>query len=940
MMRVYLFMILISSLLSFRCVSGVIQDTVKPSVKDSAAGGDEIIDPTIFDMSESAWVDSVMQTLTSDQRIAQLFMVAAYSNKDQTHVDAILKLVEEQKIGGLIFFQGGPIRQAKLTNLYQSKSDVPLLLSIDAEWGLAMRLDSTVKYPRQMMLGAIQNDALIYKMGEDIAEQCKRLGIHVNLAPVIDVNNNSKNPVINSRSFGEDKVNVANKGVAYMKGMQDHHVMANAKHFPGHGDTDSDSHKSLPIISHDLARLTDIELYPFRHLIESGIASMMIAHLYIPALDSTPNQASTLSKPIVTGLLKEKMCFEGLIFTDALNMKGVSAYFEPGVVDVKALLAGNDVLLFSEDVPTAMKEIKKAIEAGQITQSEIDARCRKILIAKQWVGLNEYKPVELKNLYEDLNKPEYYSHNRKLYENAMTILKNDGSLLPLKKIDSLKIASLAIGDIKVNTFQKALSRYADVKHFNVPSNPTDDQIFNALSSLNDFDLVIVSVHRTNERPSKNFGVTTQAIKLVNTLQQKKTVVLDVFANPYCLAKFHGAENVDALIVSYHDRAFAEEASASLIFGGIKATGHLPITASEHFKLHDGLETSEVIRLRYGSPEDVGMSTESLAQIDKICKSGIADKAFPGCQVVVLKEGSVIYQKSFGHHTYEKKREVKNDDIYDIASITKIASTTLSLMYLQDQGKLDLDYSLCDYIPEMVDTTVYQNMVLRDMLSHQAGLVSWIPFYKATLIKGMPRFDIYSQAQSNLYSNRIAEDFYIKSEYSDVIIRRILGTSLKTPGRYKYSDLGYYLFQKVIEKETQLPLDSFVSKTFYEPMGLTTMGYKPRTRFGLDRITPTEYDMLFRKQLVHGDVHDPGASMLGGVGGHAGVFSSAGDLAKLMQMYVNGGTYGGKRYISEATLKEFTDCQNCTGKEGENRRGAGFDKPVRVGTGGPHANVFL
>ena len=923
-----------SSLLSFSCVGGFVQNEVRPEAKDSASFTDQIIDPTLFEMVQSVWVDSVMQGLTADQRIAQLFMVAAYSNKTQDHVNEIIKLVEEQKIGGLIFFQGGPVRQAKLTNLYQAKASVPLLLSMDAEWGLAMRLDSTVKYPRQMMLGAIQDNDLIYKMGEDIAEQLKRIGVHVNLAPVVDVNNNAKNPVINSRSFGEDKINVANKGIAYMRGLQDHHVMANAKHFPGHGDTDSDSHKSLPIINHDLERLNDTELYPFRRMIEEGLGSMMIAHLFIPSLDSTPNQASTLSKPIVTDLLKGEMGFKGLIFTDALNMKGVSAYFEPGVVDVKALLAGNDVLLFSEDVPTAMKEIKKAIELGQITQSEIDTRCRKILLAKQWVGLDNYKPIELKNLYQDLNKPEYYSHNRKLYENAMTLLKNDEGLLPLKNIDSLKIASLAIGDINVNTFQKSLDRYASVKHFNLTSNPTNDQFLKTLSSLHDYDLVIVSIHATNESPSKNFGITSQAIKFVNTLQEKKTVVLDIFANPYSLNKFHGAENANAVIVSYHDRRFAEESSAALIFGGILAKGHLPITASEHFKLNDGLQTSEWIRLRYGSPEDVGINSEDLVQIGEICNSGIADKAFPGCQVVVLKEGSMIYQESFGHHTYEKKREVKNDDIYDLASITKIASSTLSLMYLQDQGKIDLDYSLCDYIPEMVDTTVYQNIVLRDMLSHQAGLVSWIPFYKNTLVKGMPRFDIYSQAESPLYNNRVAENLYIKADYSDTILSRILATPLKTPGRYKYSDLGYYLIQKVIEKEVQMPLDSFVSKTFYQPMGLNTMGYKPRNRFELDRITPTEYDMLFRKQLVHGDVHDPGSAMMGGVGGHAGIFSSAEDLAKLMQMYVNGGAYGGVRYISDGTLAEFTDCQNCTGEGGENRRGAGFDKPVRVGGGGP------
>lgn len=933
-MRYYILITLFYSFLSYSCIGSFVQNKVIPEAKDSASAQDEIVDLTLFETVESAWVDSVMQTLSADQRIAQLFMVAAYSNKTQDHVNEITKLVEEQKIGGLIFFQGGPVRQAKLTNFYQTKAAVPLLISMDAEWGLAMRLDSTVKYPRQMTLGAIQDNDLIYKMGEDIAEQCKRIGVHVNLAPVVDVNNNAKNPVINSRSFGEDKVNVANKGIAYMKGMQDHHVMANAKHFPGHGDTDSDSHKSLPIINHELERLKDTELYPFRRLIEEGLGSMMIAHLFIPSLDSTPNQASTLSKPIVTGLLKREMGFEGLIFTDALNMKGVSAYFEPGVVDVRALLAGNDVLLFSEDVPTAMKEIKKAIELGQITQSEIDARCRKILVAKQWVGLDKYQPIELKNLYQDLNKPEYYSHNRKLYENAMTLLKNDEALLPLKKIDSLKIASLAIGDTKVNTFQKSLERYAAVMHFNTPSNPTDDQILKTLSSLQNYDLVIVSIHKTNESPSKNFGITAQAINLVNALQEKKAVVLDVFANPYSLNKFHGAENANAVIVSYQDRRFAEESSAALIFGGVQSKGQLPITASEHFILNDGLQTSEWVRLRYGSPEDVGINSEDLVQIGEICNSGIADKAFPGCQVVVLKDGSMIYQESYGYHTYKKKQKVRNDDIYDLASITKIAASTLSLMYLQDNGNISLDYRLCDYIPEMVDTTPYQNMVLRDMMSHQAGLVSWIPFYKKTLIKGMPRFDIYSQAKSELYSHRVAEDFYIKTDYSDEIIRRILGTSIKTPGRYKYSDLGYYLIQKIIEKEVQMPLDSFVSQTFYQPMGLNTMGYKPRNRFELDRITPTEYDMLFRKQLVHGDVHDPGSAMLGGVGGHAGVFSSAEDLAKLMQMYINGGTYGGVRYISDSTLAEFTDCQNCTGEEGENRRGAGFDKPVRVGGGGP------
>jgi beta-N-acetylhexosaminidase len=387
---------------------------------------------------EGSWADSVFQTLTPRERIAQLFMVAAYSSKDATHEKEIKALLEREKIGGLIFFKGTPSKQAILTNKYQALSKTPLMIAIDGEWGVSMRLDSTINYPRQMTLGAIQDPKLVEQMGKDIAQQCKELGIHVNFAPVIDINNNPNNPVINNRAFGENKENVTRLGLAYMRGMQQEGIIACGKHFPGHGDTDSDSHKSLPKIDHSYARLDSVELYPFRALIHEGLGSMMVAHLSIPSLDNTPNQASTLSPKIVDGLLKDSLGFEGLIFTDALNMKGVSAHYNSDEINVRALLAGNDILLFPSDVTAGIDKIEEAIRNGVISQKSIDERCLKVLKAKEWVGLNKYQPIEVTNLIRRLNSSAHQGLNAKLYKKAITLIQNRDSLLPFKHLNDKK----------------------------------------------------------------------------------------------------------------------------------------------------------------------------------------------------------------------------------------------------------------------------------------------------------------------------------------------------------------------------------------------------------------------------------------------------------------------------------------------------------------------
>ncbi|UJH90134.1 glycoside hydrolase family 3 [Antarcticibacterium sp. 1MA-6-2] len=465
----------------------------------------EGVAPEFLKYENSKWVDSIMSTLSPDERVAQLIMIAAYSNRDEKHKEETLKLIKEQKVGGVLFFQGDPVRQVKLMNEYQAASKVPLLGAIDAEWGVGMRLDSTVSFPFQMALGAVKDDSLIYNMGAQIARDVKRVGLHMNFALMVDVNNNAGNPVINYRSFGEDKYNVAKKGVAYVKGSQGENVLTTAKHFPGHGDTDVDSHYSLPQINHSFGRLDSLELYPFKELLKAGASGVMVAHLNIPSLDST-GVPSTLSYPTITDLLKKKLKFKGLVVTDAMNMKGVTEGNTPGIVDKDALLAGNDLLEFTEDVPKAIEEIRKAINAGLISQAEIDRRARKILAVKQWVGLDNYKPTPLYNIIEELNSPEVALMNRKLTEASLTVLKNEGDILPVKELNKHSIASLSFGKEEETTFQRSVGLYAGTANFNLPFEASEEEVDSIRALLQPYNMVIAGVHDSSKYPRNNLNL--------------------------------------------------------------------------------------------------------------------------------------------------------------------------------------------------------------------------------------------------------------------------------------------------------------------------------------------------------------------------------------------------------------------------------------------------
>ena len=869
------------------------------------------------------WADSVYKSLTPDERLGQLFMVAAWSNKDQKHKEEIEKLICDYHIGGIMFMQGGPYREAMLCNNYQALSKTPLLVSMDAEWGLAMRIDSVAKYPKQMTLGAIQNDSLVYQMGVQIARECKRLGIQVNFAPVVDINSNPDNPVIGYRSFGEDKYNVARKGTAYMKGMQSLNVLSNAKHFPGHGDTDVDSHKALPIINHSRERMDSLELYPFKELIKNGLASIMVAHLNIPAYDTLRNSASSLSRAVVTGLLKDSLKFKGLVFTDALNMKGVSDFYKPGVVDAKALLAGNDMLLFAEDVPTAIQEIKNAIDSCEISWSDVYSRCYKILKAKEWAGLNHNTSVDTKNLAIDLNSVESEVLNRKLYEAALTLLVNKDSLIPLKRLDTLRIASLSMGNWRVNTFQKTVEKYTRVTHFNIANDATKTIRDSVMKELAKFNLVLACLNSTNVRPTKNFGVSDKTIDFIDSVKARTKVILTVLANPICLSKFKNPLQYQGLIMGYEEVEFTERLCAQLIFGGATSKGKLAFTIPGFFKAGSGIDIGEPVRFKYVLPEELGIASSQLSQIDTIVNNAIAQHATPGCQILVAKDGKVFYEKSFGHSTYEGRYVVDNDFVYDLASVTKVSASLLALMKLYDAGKLALDSTLGYYLPELKGSNK-EKLVIRDILTHQARLKAWIPFWKNTMEKGDWKSTLYSKTPSANYSTPVADSLYILNTYRDSIYATLTQSELEAQKKYLYSDLGYYYLKKIIEKNAADSLQNYVG-SIYKQLGMSTSGYLPKTKIELNKIVPTEYDMSFRKQLVQGYVHDQGAALLGGVGGHAGMFSDANDLAKLMQMYLNNGTYGGERYIESSTLQSFTDCQFC---DDGNRRAIGFDKPER------------
>ena len=907
--------------------------------------------PAFTQYLHSPWVDSLMRVLTPNQRAAQLFMVAAYSNRTRVDEDSISALIQQYGIGGVIFFQGGPGRQARLLNRYQSQSRVPLLVALDGEWGVGMRLDSVVKFPYQMSLGGETDTTLLYDMGREVALQFKRLGMHVNFAPVVDVNNNAANPVIGFRSWGENPAAVSRDSRQYMRGMQDAGILAVAKHFPGHGDVDADSHLALPTVRVDRRRLDTLELPPFRSLIAGGLGGMMVAHLNVPALD-TVSGPSTLSRPIVTDFLRKEMGFKGLIFTDAMNMKGVISKFPPGEADVRALMAGNDILEFSKNVPLAIQMVRAAVDSGRISQQEIDVHCRRVLALKQWAGLNHYRPIETKNLYEDLNSPHarYLSH--RLTELSITLLRNQKSLLPLQRLDTLRIATLVLGGSWRDTtdFQKAVADYAPTAHFHASAAPTLDELLQLRTALKPYNLVLVSLQGLGRLPATSFGITPETNLLLRELvNQKQQLVLSVFGSAYAVAKVRDLDRAAAVVLAYQESESAQSLAAQLIFGGMAASGKLPVTVSDRYPRGYGLRTAGSQRLRYANPEDANMDGRLEAQVDSLLGRALAAQAFPGAQVVIARRGTVVLRKSYGNHTYaglgnvviqkEKKRKkeaatghpeplsvprpVRNDDIYDLASVTKLMASTPALLKLQEQHKFSPDSTMGQYFPFLRGTNK-ANLRMRDVLTHQARLKAWIPFWKELAKKsGKLRRRFFRADSSARFPLPAAQGLWARKKLPARIYKEIGESPLNEKPGYVYSDLSFILYPELVKARSGQPFDAFLQREVYGPLGATTLGFRPINRFPLRRIVPTEVDSAFRRQLLHGTVHDEGAALLGGLSGHAGLFGSANDVAKLAQTYAWGGRYGGQQIFRKEILDDWTRCQFCP----DNRRALAFDRPA-------------
>ncbi|QYJ67651.1 glycoside hydrolase family 3 N-terminal domain-containing protein [Flavobacterium litorale] len=867
--------------------------------------------------AEKQWVDSLYNSFSFEERVGQLFMVAAYSNKDSAHINSIDTLITKYKVGGLIFFQGGPIRQAKLTNRYQSQSETPLFIGIDAEWGLSMRLDSTYRYPWNMTLGAVQNLDLIETMGQQMGIQSNRMGIHFNFAPVLDVNTNPLNPIIGNRSFGEDKFNVTKRALAMMRGLQSQGVYATGKHFPGHGDTATDSHHSLPHLPFTKERLQSIEFYPYRELFKEGLASIMVAHLNVPSIEPKPNYPTSLSYNVVTNIVQKELGFEGLIFTDALNMKGASSYMEPGDIDLEAFLAGNDVLLFSENVPVAIERLREAYyDNGILTEARLAYSVKKILAYKYRAGLTNYKPIILDNLYNDLNAHHFDDLSYNLYEEAVTVLKNQQQLIPIQHLENEKIAYVKMGDDDGSDYLTTLQKYTEVTEVN------EENIQHLMEHLQPYSTVIIGYHKP-DGAWKNHDFTQEELMWLNTIAQQKRVILTVFAKPYSLLDIKDFSAIDGLVLAYQNNTIAQTVAAQIVFGALGAKGKIPVSVGDAFTVNDGLATKSLGRLGFTTPNNVGVDAAMLTNIDLIASRAINEKMTPGIQVLVARKGKVFYQKSFGYHTYDNDMPVKNSDIYDVASLTKILATLPSLMQVYDKGNLTLNTKLGKML-KVFSNTNKKNITLEDMLLHQARFKPWLPFYKKTLDSlNRPDELYYRKTYSHDFPYQVAENLYIRKDYPDTIIARIANSKLLPKKKYKYSDFTFIILKKYLEQVTGKRLDKLSETNFYKPIGASYTTYNPLRKFDMCIIPPTEIDTYFRHQTIQGYVHDMAAAMQDGVGGHAGIFSNTMDVAKIMQLYLNKGTYGGKRYFSEKTFNAFNVCYAC--KEG-NRRGLGLDKP--------------
>ena len=864
------------------------------------------------------WVDSVYNSLLLEEKIAQLFI--NWVSPEQSNFEEIKKLVEVNKIGGLIFSIGTTKSHIEWLNKFQSISKTPLLVTMDAEWGPSQRLSDVFAHPWNMTLGAIEDNNLVRKISKRMGEQNKALGINYNFSPSVDVNNNSKNPIIGNRSFGEDPENVYKKAKAYILGHKDAGVFTSIKHFPGHGDTDKDSHKTLPVISGNIQRLNQVELYPFKKLIDDGVVeSVMTAHLSVPSLDK--RFPSSLSKKTIDNLLRSEFNFNGITITDALDMKGVLQ--DPNInVDLRAFEVGNDIILMSTNVSKGIKLIADRIKKGKIPMSRLTNSVKKILSLKARSNLDKTTKISPKNILEKVNTPKDTLLYSRAMESAITLLKNKSNSLPL--LNNKKYLHVSFGSDSSFLFKK-LNKYVDVDYYNSKN-------YNPLFTKTEYDAVIVSYHGSSKSPYASNIIPKDLSEIIEKIGENNRVVLSLFLNPYSLNSFKKIDGFDSIVIGYQNNLISQEIMADLLTGSRSFKGKLPVS-NNFFKVNHGILTNKKNTLGYSRPTYEGLDHNKLLFLDSIANSAIDSMMAPGIQILVSRKGKIVYNKSFGYHTYKKVNKLENNHVFDLSSITKILATMPLVIQEYEMGNISLNTKLNELFPKkkLADKS---EMTIKEMLSHYARLRPWIPFYEETLNKKeRPKSRFYRSNSGSSFSTPVTENLFLKSNYREKIFKSIIDSDLIDELEFKYSDLPFYFLKFWFEDIYNKPLDLIAKERIFNKLKLKKTMFNPYRHLSLSEIVPSEEDDFFRYSKLHGYVHDEGAAMLGGISGHAGLFSNSYEVAIILQTMIQGGSYDNEKIFEPESFEIFNTCYYC---EFDNRSGVGFDKPQIEGK---HGSTF-
>lgn len=889
--------------------------------------------PKLVCGSEAAqWADSVMDKLTLRQRVGQLFVPRLDVFDNPSGHSALKKMVTAGGVGGFLLGKGTVAGYTSLIKGAQDVAKIPLMVTLDGEWGLAMRLTDAPRFPYNMGLGAISDPQLLYDYGREVARECREVGITVNFAPVLDVNSNPANPVIGYRSFGENPERVAALGLAYSRGLEDGGVMAVGKHFPGHGDTSVDSHKALPTVDHTSEQLQSVDLLPFRDFIDGGLGGIMVGHLKVPALDASGTPAS-LSHKVSTDLLKNQMGFEGLVFTDALAMKGAIA--KPGENNcIAALLAGADVLLGSSAPYSDIEAVVSAVKSGEIPEERVNESCRKILMSKYQLGLVKNPAISVVGVTKRVNSPQADIVNERLAKGSITIVKDADGLLPLGNLGKREIAVVSIGAPKANDFSTYCGKYAKVTEYSIgQGGATQSQI----AQISGADIIIIGVFSDSEWAARAFS----------SLASKNSAIGVLFMNPYKMAtQKAGIAKVGTFVAAYDDTPALRKAAAEALFGGIDVTGRFPVNVSGVAREGEGVSI-EKSRLGYSAPHSVGFAPDFEKRIDSVATACLAAGAFPGCQVLVAKNGEVVLEKSYGKLERGGLSPVTTNSLYDIASMTKATATAGGVMVAYDKGLFGLDDKVSRHISGLKGTDK-ENITVRQLLYHESGMPATLnmnkvmideksykgeltrrrarPPYTVKLPSGAyahssarRRTDILSFSQSDKHNIEMAKGLYIGADTQDTIMNRIYNIPLNASKNYLYSCLNFCLLKEMEENLTGVEHDRWVESVIFGPLGAYNTCFRPLDSRDRSEIAATEYDGFLRKQTIRGYVHDELAAFSGGVQGNAGLFSTASDVAKYSQMLLQDGKYGPEQIIKPETVKLFTTSR---GKSG--RRALAFD----------------